>query len=101
MHPVRPVCRVPGLDAEPAAWRSGGRDVIRDQDGGAVDPVVGQVAQRLVGPGHRVGVAETRMPMPGRLGQELLAVAAGVGRHAAQRPLLEEVVLVVQRRARR
>ena len=42
------------------------------------------------------GTVETRRPDPGGLGQELLPVVPGVGGHAPQGPLLEQVPLVVE-----
>jgi hypothetical protein len=68
------------------------------QHGGTVDPVVGQVHQRLVDLVEAIGLGGDLDRDPSRQIQELAAVLTGVGGDADQRSLLEEMLLIVQSR---
>ena len=68
------------------------------EDGGALDPIAGQVGQRPVGGVERVRGRGHPDADAGGDGQEVLAVVPGVGRDAADLALLEQVALVVERR---
>src|SRR5580692_11162747 len=63
-----------------------------------VDPVSGQVSQRAVGLVEAVRSSGDLNRQPLCQGEELGGVATGVGRDAAQIPLLEQVLVVVERR---
>jgi hypothetical protein len=69
-----------------------------DDDGRPGETVVGQVVERLVGLVEGVGGGGDLDRHRGGEVQELLAVPAGVGGHAADGALEVEVLLVVERR---
>src|SRR3712207_4931938 len=68
------------------------------QDRGTAEAPVGEVRQRPRGVVHGVGDGGGADAQAARQPQELLAIAAGVGRDAAQPALLEQLGGVVQRR---
>src|SRR5262249_7221331 len=71
---------------------------LQRQNGGAAHPAAGQVGQRLVSLVEGVGGGGDLDPETLGQGEEVGGVAPGVGRDAAQRPLLEQVAGVVQGR---
>src|ERR1019366_6215810 len=68
------------------------------QHRGPVHPVVCQVGERPVGLVERVGRGCHPQGDAGCVLEEFAAVRTGVGRHAAQRPLLEQMLLIVEHR---
>jgi hypothetical protein len=68
------------------------------QDGGPVDPVGREVAQRVVGAVERVGRGDHTDGDAGCDREELFAVAAGVGGDTDDVAFAEEVPLVGQAR---
>src|SRR6478735_7319312 len=74
------------------------QETLRDEHGGAVEAAGFQVALCLVRVVERVRVHGDLQLVAGGEAEELTGVLPGVGGDAAQLPLLEQVLFVVERR---